>query len=185
MRFLQGGFADLFLWRSGVVPGYAVAIWKHQHVAEPTQLPAEQAVGFWLDTLRAGAAIERHRRPVKLNYLTLGNALPHLHTHIVPRYADDPVPGTRCRSTSSTTGGSPKTASKPTRWRCGGWWTRWSRSSGGQGLPPVDRSAAGRNRSAYRLVVTTCRQGRARPRPPRPGLRASSASARRAALTSG
>ena len=28
-----------------------------------------------------------------MNYLTLGNALPHLHTHLVPRQADDPVPG--------------------------------------------------------------------------------------------
>jgi diadenosine tetraphosphate (Ap4A) HIT family hydrolase len=93
VRFLEGAWADVFLWRSGSVHGYAVAIWKHEHVAEPTRLPAEQAAGFWLETLRAGAAIERHLRPVKLNYLTLGNALPHLHTHIVPRYADDPVPG--------------------------------------------------------------------------------------------
>lgn len=23
----------------------------------------------------------------------LGNSLPHLHTHVVPRYADDPKPG--------------------------------------------------------------------------------------------
>jgi diadenosine tetraphosphate (Ap4A) HIT family hydrolase len=77
VRFLHGTYADVFLWRSGVVRGYAVAIWKHRHVAEPTELPADQAAGFWLETLRA----------------TLGNALPHLHTHIVPRYADDPVPG--------------------------------------------------------------------------------------------
>jgi len=76
VRILRGGFADVFLWRSGLVRGDAVAIWKHRHVAEPTQLPAEQAAGFWLNTLRAGAAIERHLRPVKLNYLTLGNALP-------------------------------------------------------------------------------------------------------------
>jgi hypothetical protein len=26
VRFLQGGFADVFLWRSGVVRGHAVAI---------------------------------------------------------------------------------------------------------------------------------------------------------------
>jgi diadenosine tetraphosphate (Ap4A) HIT family hydrolase len=31
--------------------------------------------------------------PVKLNYDVLGNAVPHLHTHIVPRHADDPRPG--------------------------------------------------------------------------------------------
>jgi len=31
--------------------------------------------------------------PVKLNYLTLGNTIPHLHTHVVPRYRDDPAPG--------------------------------------------------------------------------------------------
>jgi diadenosine tetraphosphate (Ap4A) HIT family hydrolase len=93
VRFLRGGQADVLLQRSGGVRGYAVAIWKHGHVVEPTQLPAEQAAGFWLETLHAGAAIERHLRPVKLNYLTLGNGLPHLHTHIVPRYADDPFPG--------------------------------------------------------------------------------------------
>jgi diadenosine tetraphosphate (Ap4A) HIT family hydrolase len=93
VRFLQGAWADVFLWRSGRVRGYAVAIWKHAHVAEPTEVPAEQAAGFWLETLRAGAAIERLLRPVKLNYLTLGNALPHPHTHVVPRHADDPAPG--------------------------------------------------------------------------------------------
>ena len=32
-------------------------------------------------------------QPVKLNYDLLGNSLPHLHTHVVPRYADDPKPG--------------------------------------------------------------------------------------------
>ena len=93
VRFLAGSHADVFLWRSGGVRGYAVAIWRHGHVAEPTQLPAEQAAGFWLETLRAGAAIEGYLRPVKLNFLTLGNGLPHLHTHVVPRYADDPFPG--------------------------------------------------------------------------------------------
>jgi hypothetical protein len=38
-----------------------VAIWKHQHVAEPTQLPAEQAAGFWLETLRDYLDNQRQR----------------------------------------------------------------------------------------------------------------------------
>ena len=28
-----------------------------------------------------------------MNYETLGNSLPHLHTHLVPRFAEDPRPG--------------------------------------------------------------------------------------------
>jgi diadenosine tetraphosphate (Ap4A) HIT family hydrolase len=30
--------------------------------------------------------------PAKLNVLMLGNSVPHLHAHIVPRYLDDPDP---------------------------------------------------------------------------------------------
>jgi diadenosine tetraphosphate (Ap4A) HIT family hydrolase len=43
--------------------------------------------------LRAGRAIETALQPLKMNYTLLGNALPHLHTHVIPRYADDPRPG--------------------------------------------------------------------------------------------
>jgi diadenosine tetraphosphate (Ap4A) HIT family hydrolase len=32
-------------------------------------------------------------RPLKMNYETLGNSLPHLHTHLVPRFTADPNPG--------------------------------------------------------------------------------------------
>lgn len=31
--------------------------------------------------------------PCQLNYMTFGNAVPHVHTHIVPRHPDDPAPG--------------------------------------------------------------------------------------------
>jgi diadenosine tetraphosphate (Ap4A) HIT family hydrolase len=43
--------------------------------------------------VRVGRALEAHLQPVKLNYDLLGNSLPHLHTHVIPRYADDPRPG--------------------------------------------------------------------------------------------
>ena len=31
-------------------------------------------------------------RPVKVNYGLLGNQLPHLHWHVIPRLAGDPAP---------------------------------------------------------------------------------------------
>jgi diadenosine tetraphosphate (Ap4A) HIT family hydrolase len=43
--------------------------------------------------LRVGRAIEKHYRPIKMNFEMLGNSLPHLHTHVVPRYLDDGEPG--------------------------------------------------------------------------------------------
>ena len=70
-----------------------VVIWRGRHVAEPTELSDGEAVGYWREVLRVGAALERHYRPVKLNYQILGNAVPHLHTHLVPRFAEDPAPG--------------------------------------------------------------------------------------------
>jgi diadenosine tetraphosphate (Ap4A) HIT family hydrolase len=43
--------------------------------------------------VRVARAIEAAFAPIKLNYDVLGNSVPQLHTHIVPRYADDPRPG--------------------------------------------------------------------------------------------
>ena len=40
-----------------------------------------------------GRAVETCFEPAKMNYLTLGNNAPHLHTHIVPRHwTGDPDP---------------------------------------------------------------------------------------------
>jgi diadenosine tetraphosphate (Ap4A) HIT family hydrolase len=62
-------------------------------VAEPTELQAPEAAGYWLEVLRVAEALQRYYHPLKMNYEVLGNALPHLHTHLVPRYLDDPAPG--------------------------------------------------------------------------------------------
>jgi diadenosine tetraphosphate (Ap4A) HIT family hydrolase len=37
--------------------------------------------------------IERVFAPCHMNYQLLGNLVPHLHVHPVPRYLDDPAPG--------------------------------------------------------------------------------------------
>jgi diadenosine tetraphosphate (Ap4A) HIT family hydrolase len=93
IRFFAGEVSDAYLQRETVQRGYTVVIWRGRHVVEPTELSAQEATQYWLELLEAGRRLERVFEPVKVNYETLGNALPHLHTHVMPRYADDPKPG--------------------------------------------------------------------------------------------
>jgi diadenosine tetraphosphate (Ap4A) HIT family hydrolase len=44
--------------------------------------------------MRVARAINAAFAPCHLNYDLLGNGVPHVHTHIVPRYLDDASPGT-------------------------------------------------------------------------------------------
>ena len=92
-RIFAGDVSDAYLQRAAIQRGYTVVVWRGRHVAEPTELAADEAAAYWLEVLRVGRALEEHLRPVKLNYDVLGNSLPHLHAHVIPRYADDPRPG--------------------------------------------------------------------------------------------
>jgi diadenosine tetraphosphate (Ap4A) HIT family hydrolase len=92
-RIFAGEVSDAYLQRADIQRGYTVVVWRGRHVAEPTELAADEATAYWRELLRVGRALETHLQPVKMNYDILGNALPHLHTHVVPRYADDPRPG--------------------------------------------------------------------------------------------
>ncbi len=93
VRIFAGEVSDAYLQRAGIQRGYTISIWRGRHVAEPTELSDKEASAYWLEMLRVGRALERHLEPVKMNYDLLGNSLPHLHTHLIPRYADDPRPG--------------------------------------------------------------------------------------------
>ena len=88
-----GEVAEVRLERRSRLPGYCVVVWRHGHVAEPGDLAPVQASRYWAEVLAAGRAVQARFAPVKLNYLTLGNTVPHLHTHVLPRYQDDPAPG--------------------------------------------------------------------------------------------
>jgi diadenosine tetraphosphate (Ap4A) HIT family hydrolase len=93
VRVFAGEVSDAYLQRADVQRGYTIVVWRGRHVAEPTELDAAEAAAYWLEVVRVARALEEHLRPVKTNYELLGNSLPHLHTHVVPRYADDPRPG--------------------------------------------------------------------------------------------
>jgi len=93
LRVYEGTVLDAYLNRDDVALGYVIAFWRGYHVAEPTQLGEHDAIQFWRELLYVSRGIERVFRPAKLNTLLLGNSVPHLHAHIVPRYVDDPDPG--------------------------------------------------------------------------------------------
>jgi diadenosine tetraphosphate (Ap4A) HIT family hydrolase len=92
-RIFAGEVSDAYLRRADIQRGYTISTWRGQHVAEPTELDAADAAAYWLEVLRVARALETHLRPVKMNYNLLGNSGPHLHTHLIPRYAEDPRPG--------------------------------------------------------------------------------------------
>jgi len=93
VRIFAGRVSDAYLQRADIQRGYTIAVWRGRHVAEPTELSPNDAAAYWLEVVRVAQALEAHLKPVKMNYNVLGNSLPHLHTHLIPRYADDPRPG--------------------------------------------------------------------------------------------
>ena len=93
VRIHQGKYSDGYLQRADVQRGYTLVIWRGRHVNEPTELDDAEAAGYWAEVLAVARALISVYEPLKMNYETLGNSLPHLHTHLVPRYTDDPRPG--------------------------------------------------------------------------------------------
>ena len=94
IRVYRSDTSDAYLQKADVGQrGYSIVIWRGRHVAEPTELSNTEAGLYWDDVLRVARAIELHYTPAKLNLMMLGNSLPHLHTHVLPRYLDDRDPG--------------------------------------------------------------------------------------------
>ena len=93
LRVFDGTWAEANLSRRPMRPGYTVVVWKGRHVAEPWELTREEATGFWSEVALVARAVEEEYRPVKMNWLSLGNGVPHLLVHLVPRPLEDPRAG--------------------------------------------------------------------------------------------
>ena len=69
-------------------PGYVRVIWN-DHVREMSELQNDQQ----LKLMRTVFAVELAQRevlaPLKINLASLGNMTPHLHWHVIARFADD------------------------------------------------------------------------------------------------
>ncbi|HZP46435.1 MAG TPA: HIT family protein [Candidatus Binataceae bacterium] len=72
--------------------GYCILLAK-RHVSELFLMPHGEAHELFDELLATARAINRVVAPLKLNYECLGNLEPHVHWHVLPRFASDP----RCR----------------------------------------------------------------------------------------
>jgi diadenosine tetraphosphate (Ap4A) HIT family hydrolase len=69
-------------------PGYTRVVWQ-DHVAEMTQLTAPERDGL-MDIVYLVEQVQRRvLHPDKINLASLGNQVPHLHWHVIPRWRDD------------------------------------------------------------------------------------------------
>lgn len=78
---VEGAEGDAF-------PGYCRVIWR-AHVAEMTELDPGSRRHLMNVVYAVEAALRSLVGPDKINLAALGNRVPHLHWHIIPRWRDD------------------------------------------------------------------------------------------------
>lgn len=69
-------------------PGFCRVIWN-RHVAEMTDLDEKHRTELMDVVFLVERCVRQVMRPDKINLASLGNMVPHLHWHVIPRYADD------------------------------------------------------------------------------------------------
>ena len=70
------------------LPGFCRVIWN-RHVAEMTDLTFGEREHMMTLVFAVEEAIRHVMHPDKVNVAALGNMVPHLHWHVIPRYKDD------------------------------------------------------------------------------------------------
>ena len=79
----------IFLNEDQFFPGYVLLVLR-RHVTELYDLSVAERATLMEEVSRVAQALARVFRPVKMNYELLGNLVPHIHWHLVPRLATDP-----------------------------------------------------------------------------------------------
>ncbi|MDR3213154.1 MAG: HIT family protein [Azoarcus sp.] len=84
----QDGQCRVILEDNPEYPGYCRVIWG-EHVAEMSDLPPSGQRRLFDVVLATERALRTLMNPDKINLASLGNMVPHLHWHVIARFADD------------------------------------------------------------------------------------------------
>ena len=80
---MPSGFAVMFDWQ--YLPGYCLLL-AYPEVNQLNDLSEPRRSRYLLDATILGDAVIEATGCARINYMTLGNLDPFLHTHIIPRY---------------------------------------------------------------------------------------------------
>jgi diadenosine tetraphosphate (Ap4A) HIT family hydrolase len=82
--------SSLYLAKNQTYRGQCLLILDLRHAVHAAQLSAVEWGAFCSDLHTATRAVMRAVMPDHMNVASLGNVVPHLHWHIIPRYESDP-----------------------------------------------------------------------------------------------
>ncbi len=69
--------------------GFCRVILQH-HISEMTDLSLNDRNRLMNAVYAVEMMLRKLYKPIKINLASLGNVVPHLHWHIIPRFSDDP-----------------------------------------------------------------------------------------------
>lgn len=90
LRIAELAHSWLILNRDQFFPGYCLLVAK-QHQTELFHLETAVRRGMMDEVNCVAQALATCFKPDKLNYELLGNMVPHIHWHLVPRFKSDPL----------------------------------------------------------------------------------------------
>lgn len=90
LRIAEFDCCRLMLNRDQFFPGYSF-LFTRQHVTELFHLDKDVRAAVMEEISTVASALYTIFKPDKMNYELIGNMVPHIHWHIVPRFRTDPL----------------------------------------------------------------------------------------------
>ena len=80
-----------YLFEDQFFPGWTVVVLR-RHATELYELTRSERSQLIEEVSAVATALAMAFEPVKINYELLGNQVPHIHWHLIPRLESDPAP---------------------------------------------------------------------------------------------
>ena len=85
------GLSKAYLHDDQFFPGWAIVVFK-RHATELFHLAPTERIQLMEEVSLLAKVVAQVYEAKKINYELLGNQLPHIHWHVIPRLPTDPAP---------------------------------------------------------------------------------------------